>query len=70
MVQHHEAAVRLETGAPQVIGAGQTGLTGAYDDHLDLVCLVHTFANRARGVDLPHPYVTMEAWQMSSPPES
>lgn len=53
MVQHDEVAVRLETGSAQVIGAGQTRLTCAYDDDLDLARVVHASTNRPGGKDLP-----------------
>ncbi|MDX3247822.1 hypothetical protein [Streptomyces sp. ME18-1-4] len=53
MIEHYEVALRLETGAPQMIGTGQTCLTGAYDDHLDLTQVVHVSTNRTVGVDLP-----------------
>jgi hypothetical protein len=53
VVEHDEVAVRLEPGAPQVVGAGQSGLTGAYDGHLDLTRFVHASTNGGTGVDLP-----------------
>ncbi|MEU3784993.1 hypothetical protein [Streptomyces sp900129855] len=53
MIEHHEVALRLETAAPQMVGTGQTCLTGTYDDHLDLTQVVHASTNGTVGVDLP-----------------
>jgi hypothetical protein len=50
VVQHHEVTLGLETGPAQVIGAGQTGLTSAYDDDLSVV---HPSTNRVGALDLP-----------------
>ncbi len=53
VVEDHEVAVRFETGAPQVIGAGQSGLSGACDDYLHLACFVHPPANSGHVTGLP-----------------
>jgi secondary thiamine-phosphate synthase enzyme len=53
VVQHHEVAVRFEPGPAQMKGPGQTGLTGAYDDYLDLACAVHAAVNSTGAGHLP-----------------
>ncbi|CAL2059356.1 protein of unknown function [Streptomyces murinus] len=73
-VEDHEVAVRLESGAAHVIGAGQSCLTSAYDDHLDLTQFVHASTNSVPCAALPARCRThasgWEPCQMPSPPES
>lgn len=58
MVEHDEVTVRLQSDAPQMIGAGQTCLSGAYHDHIHFACfagprVVHASTNCAGVRDLP-----------------
>ncbi len=52
VVQDDEVTARLESAAPQVIGAGQPCLPGAYDDCLGIV---HASTNFTGAGDLPGP---------------
>src|SRR5262249_9607684 len=65
VVEDHEVTVRLKTRAPQVIGAGQSGLTSAYDDDVDVAYpgVVHVSTNRPGAADLPCvPWALAEPW--------
>lgn len=72
MVQYDEVAVGFQTRPPQMVGAGQTRLSGADDHYIDVPHpkVVHVSTNSLRGGNLPLNLQVRTGALCHRPPES